>query len=91
MGELIKFVLSNYTLTFLVFGLFCFIVDLVLKPKPLHKQQIIEALFSLLWSPAGGTLLLEAHHKMGPMGLWQHFSLALQRDKVNPRLRDRLR
>ena len=46
MGDFIKFVLSNFTLTFLVFGLFCSFVDLVLKPKPLHKQQIIEALFS---------------------------------------------
>ena len=46
MGDLIKFVLSNYSLTFLVFGLFCSFADLMLKPKPLHKPQIIEALFS---------------------------------------------
>ena len=48
MGDLIKFVLSNYSLTFLVFGLFCSFADLLPKPKPLHKPQIIKALFSYL-------------------------------------------
>jgi len=42
----IKFVLSNFTFTFLVFGLFCSFVDLSLRAKPLRKQQIVEALFS---------------------------------------------
>jgi Family of unknown function (DUF6790) len=43
---LIQIVLSNFTLTFLVIGLLCSVADLSLKPKPLYKQQIIEALFS---------------------------------------------
>ena len=46
MADFLKFVLSNFTLTFLVVGLFCAFGFLALKPKPLQKQQIIEAIFS---------------------------------------------
>lgn len=45
-AELIKFVLSNFTLTFLVIGLLSSLVVLATKKKPLQKQQIVEALFS---------------------------------------------
>jgi len=45
-ADFLKFVLSNFTLTFLVVGLICAFVSLALKPKPLQKQQIIEAIFS---------------------------------------------
>ena len=46
MANFIKFILSNFTLTFLVIGLLCSLVVLSLKQKPLHKQQIVEALFA---------------------------------------------
>lgn len=45
-GDFIKFILSNFTLTFLAIGLLCSMVVLSLKPKPLQKQQIIEAIFA---------------------------------------------
>lgn len=45
-GEIIKFVLSNFSLSFLVIGLFFSIFSLMRKPKPLSKQQIIESFFS---------------------------------------------
>ncbi len=45
-ANFIKFVLTNFTLTFLVVGLLCSLTVLSLKPKPLSKQQIVEALFS---------------------------------------------
>lgn len=45
-ANLIKFILSNFTLTFLVIGLICSFVVLLVKPKPLHKQQIVEVLFA---------------------------------------------
>ena len=45
-ADFLKFVLSNFTLTFLVIGLLCSFAVLSLKPKPLQKQQIIEAIFS---------------------------------------------
>lgn len=38
--------MSNFTLTFLVIGLLCSLTVLSLNPKPLHKRQVIEALFS---------------------------------------------
>ncbi len=41
-------------------------------------------------TPVGGTLLLKAHHEMGPMGLGQRFSFTLERDDVRARLCDRL-
>ncbi|MBW1784430.1 MAG: hypothetical protein JRL30_27275 [Deltaproteobacteria bacterium] len=46
MAGFVKFVLSNFTLTFLIVGLICAFVSLALKQKPLQKQQIIEAIFS---------------------------------------------
>jgi hypothetical protein len=45
-ANIIKFVLSNFTLTFLVIGAVCSFLVLSLKPKPLNKQQVVEALFS---------------------------------------------
>ena len=42
----IGFILSNFTLTFFVIGLFCSFVVLSLKPKPLNRHQIVEAFFS---------------------------------------------
>jgi len=46
MAGLIKFLLRNFTLTFLVIGLSCSVVVLFLKQKPLNKHQIVEALFA---------------------------------------------
>jgi hypothetical protein len=42
----LKFVLSNFSLSFLVIGALCSFVVLLLKPKPLRKQQVVEAIFS---------------------------------------------
>lgn len=46
MADFIQFVLSNFTLTFLVVGFIFSSISLVFKHKPLHKKQIIEAFFS---------------------------------------------
>lgn len=46
MANLIQFVLSNFTLTFLVIGLFGSAIELVRTPKPLAVAVITEALFS---------------------------------------------
>jgi hypothetical protein len=46
MADVIKFLLSNFTLTFLVIGLVFTFVSLALKQKPLQKKQVIEALLS---------------------------------------------
>ena len=46
MADFIRFVLSNFTLTFLVVGFVFAAVSLAFKQKPLQKKQIIEALFS---------------------------------------------
>ncbi len=46
MSDFIAFVLSNFTLSFLIIGLLCSLAVLLIKPKPLQKQQIIEALFA---------------------------------------------
>jgi hypothetical protein len=46
MTNFITFIISNFTLTFFVVGLLCSLVDLSLRQKPLHKQQVIEALLS---------------------------------------------
>jgi len=46
MTSFITFIISNFTLTFFVVGLLCTLVDLSLRQKPLHKQQVIEALLS---------------------------------------------
>jgi uncharacterized protein with PQ loop repeat len=46
MTNFMTFIISNFTLTFFVVGLLCSLVDLSLRQKPLHKQQIIEALLS---------------------------------------------
>jgi len=45
-ADFITFVLSNFTLTFLLVGGACSLVVLSLTPKPLHKHQVVEALFS---------------------------------------------
>jgi Family of unknown function (DUF6790) len=45
-ADWITFVLSNFTLTFLVIGLSCSLAVLLRQPKPLNKRQILEALFS---------------------------------------------
>jgi MFS family permease len=46
MADFIQFVLSNFTLTFLVVGFIFAFISLVFKHKPLQKKQIIEAIFS---------------------------------------------
>ena len=46
MKDFIEFVLGNFTLTFLVIGLFFSLFVLSTKQKPLDRQQIIEAFFS---------------------------------------------
>jgi hypothetical protein len=45
-AHFIEFILSNFTLTFLVIGFLSSIIVLLLKPKPLSKHQVVEALFS---------------------------------------------
>ena len=45
MGEAIRFVLSNFTLTFLLIGLIASLVSLLRTPKPLTLPIVIEALF----------------------------------------------
>ena len=45
MGEAIRFVLSNFTLTFLAVGLIASLVALLRTPKPLTRPIVIEALF----------------------------------------------
>ena len=45
-AQLIEFILSNFTLTFLVFGLLCSFAVLLFKPKPLSRPQVVEALFA---------------------------------------------
>jgi len=44
--KFITSVLSNFTLTFLVVGVFCSLVALVSRPKPLNREVVIEAFFS---------------------------------------------
>jgi hypothetical protein len=46
MENLIRFVLGNFTLTFLVIGLIASGVSLLRKPKPLTTPIVVEALFS---------------------------------------------
>jgi len=48
MESLIRFVLSNFTLTFLVLGLVAAGIALLGKPKPLAPGAVTEALFSWL-------------------------------------------
>lgn len=43
---IIKFALSNFTLTFLAIGFLCSLASFAWKPKPPHKKEIVEALFS---------------------------------------------
>ena len=45
-AEFIQFILSNFTLTFLVIGLLVSLAVLSTKKKPLQRRQIVEALFS---------------------------------------------
>jgi hypothetical protein len=45
MGEAIRFVLANFTLTFLAIGLIASLVSLLRAPKPLTLPIVIEALF----------------------------------------------
>jgi hypothetical protein len=44
-GELITFVLGNFTLTFFIIGLIVPAVALACKPRPVTAPAIIEALF----------------------------------------------
>ena len=46
MAKFIEFILGNFTLTFLVVGLLCSLIDLSFRKKPLDKRQVIEAFFS---------------------------------------------
>lgn len=46
MANLIRFILGNFTLTFLVVGLIASCLALLRAPKPLTKPTVIEALFS---------------------------------------------
>ena len=39
---LVQFVLSNFTLSFLVIGLFCSAISLVRQPKPLQKSGKVD-------------------------------------------------
>jgi hypothetical protein len=46
MANLIRFVLGNFTLTFLVIGLIASVLSLLRKPKPRTADVVVEALFS---------------------------------------------
>ena len=46
MENFIKFIFSNFTLTFLVIGMLCAMVSLLKKPKPLDRNEIIKTIFS---------------------------------------------
>ena len=46
MADFIKFILSNSTLTFFVIGGVFSFFAIFLTPKPIHKRQVVEALFS---------------------------------------------
>ena len=46
MANMIRFVLGNFTLTFLVIGLIASGMALLRKPKPLTTPVVVEALFS---------------------------------------------
>jgi hypothetical protein len=46
MAALIKFVLSNYPLTFFVLGLLTAAISLARKPKPLEEGAVVEALLA---------------------------------------------
>jgi uncharacterized protein DUF6790 len=45
-ANIIKFSLSNFTLTFFLIGLICSCVSLIAKPKPISKKVLLESLFS---------------------------------------------
>jgi hypothetical protein len=45
MGEVIRFVLANFTITFLAIGLVASLVSLLRAPKPRTRAVVIEALF----------------------------------------------
>src|SRR5262249_5553933 len=46
MGDVIRFLLSNFTLTLLVFGVLAAAVSLLRRPRPLTAREVVEALFS---------------------------------------------
>ena len=46
MASTIRFVLANFTLTFLVVGLIASAVALIRSPKPLTTPVVVEALFA---------------------------------------------
>lgn len=46
MANLIRFILGNFTLTFLVIGLIASLVAILRAPRPLKAPALIEALFS---------------------------------------------
>lgn len=46
LAGLIRFVLGNFTLTFLIVGLLASVIALVRVPKPLTRAMVVEALFS---------------------------------------------
>jgi hypothetical protein len=46
MEELIRFVLANYTLTFLVLGLLATAISLARRPRPLTAAVVVEDLFA---------------------------------------------
>jgi hypothetical protein len=45
MADIIRFVLGNFTLTFLIIGLVASVIALLRAPKPLTTAAVIEALF----------------------------------------------
>ena len=58
MAAFIEFILGNFTLTLLIVGFTCSIIDLSLRQKPRDKRRVIEAFFSyfLLFSMGLGFL-----------------------------------
>ncbi len=58
METIIVLALSNFTVTFLLFGLICALIALARAPKPLTRQAVAEALlFQYLFFGIGVTLL----------------------------------
>ena len=58
MADLIRFVLGNFTLSFLILGLIAWGIALMRTPKPLTASVVVEALFAyfLLFSIGFGFL-----------------------------------
>jgi uncharacterized protein DUF6790 len=46
MADLIRFLLANFTLTLLILGVIAAAISLARKPRPWHREEVVEALLS---------------------------------------------